>query len=41
MTKEERQDSLEILVRAIEIANKFGPVILETQTTSEAQRPPQ
>jgi len=29
MTKEERQDSLEILVRAIEIANKFGPVILD------------
>jgi hypothetical protein len=29
MNEEQRREELEILVRAIEISNKFGPVILD------------
>ena len=29
MTKEERKDEIAILIRAIQISNKFGPLILD------------
>jgi hypothetical protein len=29
MTEEEREESMDVLVRAVQISNKFGPLILD------------